>query len=45
MSNIFDIMTRDRSGPMSYQEKNTWAYGVIAVLGYGAYLAVDRHSN
>ncbi|GIG35279.1 hypothetical protein [Cellulomonas pakistanensis] len=25
---------------MSYQEKNTWAYGVIAVLGYGAYLAV-----
>jgi hypothetical protein len=25
---------------MSYQEKNTWAYGVIAVLGYGVYLAV-----
>lgn len=25
---------------MSYQEKNTWAYGVIAALGYGAYLAV-----
>lgn len=25
---------------MSYQEKNTWAYGVVAVLGYAAYLAV-----
>jgi hypothetical protein len=25
---------------MSFQEKNTWAYGVIAVLGYGAYVAV-----
>jgi hypothetical protein len=25
---------------MSYLEKNTWAYGVIAVLGYGSYLAV-----
>ncbi len=25
---------------MSYQERNTWAYGVIAVLGYAAYLLV-----
>lgn len=25
---------------MSYLEKNTWAYGAIAVLGYGIYLAV-----
>jgi len=25
---------------MSYREKNTWAYGVIAVLGYGLYVAV-----
>ncbi|GEL46706.1 hypothetical protein CHO01_18220 [Cellulomonas hominis] len=25
---------------MSYQEKNTWAFGVIAVLGYGIYVAV-----
>ena len=25
---------------MSYQEKNTWAFGVIAVLGYAAYVAV-----
>lgn len=25
---------------MSYLEKNTWAYGVIAVLGYGLYVAV-----
>lgn len=25
---------------MSYLEKNTWAYAVIAVVGYGLYLAV-----
>ena len=25
---------------MSYQEKNTWAYGVVAVLGYVTYLVV-----
>lgn len=25
---------------MSYREKNTWAYGVIAVLGYGLYVAL-----
>jgi hypothetical protein len=25
---------------MSYREKNTWAYGVIAVLGYAVYVAV-----
>jgi len=25
---------------MSYQEKNTWAYGLIAVLGYAGYVAV-----
>ncbi|WP_454049600.1 hypothetical protein [Cellulomonas sp. Marseille-Q8402] len=25
---------------MSYLEKNTWAYGVIAVLGYGVYAGV-----
>lgn len=25
---------------MSYLEKNTWAFGVIAVLGYGLYVAV-----
>jgi hypothetical protein len=25
---------------MSYLEKNTWAFGVIAVLGYGSYVAV-----
>jgi hypothetical protein len=25
---------------MSYLEKNTWAFGVIAVLGYAAYVAV-----
>jgi hypothetical protein len=25
---------------MSYREKNTWAYGVIALLGYGVYVAV-----
>lgn len=26
---------------MSYEEKNTWAFGVIAVLGYGVYLALS----
>ncbi len=25
---------------MSFEEKRTWAYGVIAVLGYGVYLAL-----
>jgi hypothetical protein len=35
MSNIFDI-----GGTMSFQEKNTWAYLVIAVLGYAAYVTV-----
>src|SRR5215217_7003807 len=26
--------------PMSFEEKRTWAYGVVAVLGYAAYLAL-----
>lgn len=25
---------------MSYEEKNTWAFGIIAVLGYAVYLAL-----
>jgi hypothetical protein len=37
MSNLFDISPE---GVMSYLEKDTWAFGVIAVLGYGIYLAV-----
>jgi hypothetical protein len=37
MSNIFDIPS---GGTMSFREKNTWAYLVIAVLGYAAYVAV-----
>src|SRR6478735_5950597 len=40
MSNIFDISAARERGAMSYQEKNTWAFGVIAVLGYAAYVAV-----
>jgi hypothetical protein len=26
---------------MSYEEKNTWAFGVIAVVGYAAYLVLS----
>src|SRR3954471_10158875 len=34
------MIAQQQEDPMSFEEKRTWVYGVVAVLGYAAYLVL-----